>query len=58
MDRITYVLNSLAQQRNDALDAFVNARADLAVVAADLEAAKARIAELEAKLPKDPETAA
>ena len=54
MDRIQFVLNSLAQQRNDALDAFVSARADLAVAAAELEAAKARIAELEAQLPKPP----
>jgi len=45
-------INVLAQQRNQALDAVASTLADLAVVREELNAAKARIIELE----KPPET--
>lgn len=50
-------INALAQQRNQALDAVAGALADLAAVREELNAAKARIIELE-KPPDTPPTGA
>lgn len=50
MDRTQLILNTLAQQRNDALDAFVNAQADLVVVRAELEAVKEALEAAKASL--------
>lgn len=47
MDRIEIVINTIAAQRNDALDCLVSALADLAICRDQLAAAQARIAELE-----------